>query len=427
MPHDIHTTMVSSGIAFTETNESIRSSHGKSNIPIAPLIRTMVPSKKVKPCLLQVKALTMPTTFTTLQSLENGSGTERITSDLPPNLDQAGYSTNPMEKFFQNNNILYIHSAILILINVISIISNIIVTYLFATHKQLRTRPNIIVMSLTSSDLLYAIIMFSFSVMTKTIRRGEATFTCVLVNFALINVSVTVSGWSLVALTVERYLSIHTPFQNRGSILKSNYLLTVVGIWCFGIISTGLMLIPWHKDNMTKTILCGGLVQYTTFTTCLTVLLQAILPITIIAILYSLIARTAKRHRQAINNLEMQVLKIQSPSNSPQPSVRNRQKSWFRYTVRVAKGTKVLLFACLSLILTWSPIFIVLQLFVFCTNCHKETRYYLFLFGSVLFHSKGFINPLTFTLRDTQFKHAASKTISRVQAAWKERCSHGKA
>ena len=365
----------------------------------------------------------MATTFTPSQLLETGSGSNNSSFDLQENFDNSPNASNSMGEFLQNNNILYIHSSVLMIINAISICSNVIVLYLYATHKQLRTHPNILVMSLTSSDLLYAIIMFSFSAMAKTIRRGDATFSCILVNFALIYICVTVSGWSLVALAIERYLSIHMPFQNRRSIPKTNYILAVGGIWCFGIMSTGLMLIPWNRDNTTSTALCGGLVQYTTFTTCLTVLLQAILPITIIAILYSLIARTAKRHRMAISSLEMQVLTNQSPSNSPQPSARNREKSWFRYTIKVAKGTKVLLFACLSLIITWCPIFIVLQLFVFCQGCHKESMYYLFLFSSALFHSKGFINPLAFTLRDTQFKSAASKTISQAQTTWKDECS----
>ena len=357
--------------------------------------------------------------------LENGSEINRIDYadlDQTSDADTEHNLTISMGQFFQNNKILYVHSAVLITINVISICSNLTVMYLYAVHRRLRTKPNIIVMSLTSSDLLYAIMMFSFSVMTKTIRRGEATFSCVLINFGLVYLSVTVSGWSLVALTFERYLSIHMPFQNRRTVPTCNYLITVAGIWCFGLLSTGMMVAPWHGNNMTNTVICGGLIQYTRFTTCLTVLVQAILPITVIAILYSLIARTAKRHRRAINCLEMQVLTNQSPSNSPQPSARTRQKSWFRYTTKVAKGTKVLLFACLSLIITWSPIFIILQLFVFCTNCHRETMYYSFLLGTILFQSKGFIHPLAYTLRDKEFKRAAFKTFVHIRTSCKTNC-----
>ncbi len=319
-----------------------------------------------------------------------------------------------------NDQVVYIHSSLLLVINFISICSNLCVMYLYVTHSTLRTRPNVIVMSLTLSDLLFASLMFAFSLTSKTVRRGAQSITCVLINFVLINLSVTVSAWSLVALTTERYLSVHKPFQNRTNIPKRYFSFTVLLIWCFGFAMAGVMLAPWPKDSLTSTILCGGLVQYTAFTACLTVFVQAILPICIIAALYSSIARTARRHQRSIQSVEMQILMQNrtEPTSSPSSS----RRSWFKHATGVAKGTKVLLYACLSLIITWSPIFVVLQVFVFCTNCDKEKMYYCFLFGSVVFHTKGFIHPLAYTLRDQHYKEAARKTVTSIFSS----CSGGR-
>ncbi len=126
-----------------------------------------------------------------------------------------------------------------------------------------------------------------------------------------------------------------------------------------------------------------------------------------------------------------------SPSSSPElptsrdhtrnsPDVNNqrkREKSWFRHTRLVHSGTRKLLAALISLIVTWSPIFIVLQLFVFCrVQCRMETLYPLFLFGSVLFHLKGFIHPIFYTMREKTFSDALERLCNRMKMKFKRKC-----
>ncbi len=120
--------------------------------------------------------------------------------------------------FVSSEWIVYIHSSILVIVNFISLMSNIIVIYLYATNRMLRTRSNIIVMSLTTSDLIFASVMFVFGISTDAVRRNKESVTCVLVNFALIQLSMTVSSWSLVALATDRYLSIYMPFRSHSLI-----------------------------------------------------------------------------------------------------------------------------------------------------------------------------------------------------------------
>ena len=323
---------------------------------------------------------------------------------------------------FSNKIILQVHSLALIFINLISVCSNLSVIYLYVTRKTLRTGPNVIVLSLTSSDLLFATIMFSFSLTGETARRSDASVNCVLITFVA-NLSNTVSGWSLVALTGERYVSIHRPFHNRMNIRKKYFLLTVLGIWCVGLVTTGIILMPWMRDQQTRTsVLCGGLVQYTVCAACMIIFTQTLLPLSIITTLYLLIARTARRHHRSIRTVQLQLLtNQQSPQSRDyiRASPRNSPNSWFKHIRKAARGTKFLLYAALGLALTWLPIFLVLQLFIFCIRCNKRIMYYLFFGASILSHMKGFIHPLTYTLRDKAFRDAARQTLSQISTRCK--------
>ncbi len=112
-----------------------------------------------------------------LYNLPGDNNSMQDLSSLTSNTSNRNITVFPyggeFRPFVSSEWIVYIHSSILVIVNFISLMSNIIVIYLYATNRILRTRSNIIVMSLTISDLIFASVMFVFGISTDAVRRNK--------------------------------------------------------------------------------------------------------------------------------------------------------------------------------------------------------------------------------------------------------------
>jgi tachykinin receptor 3 len=96
-------------------------------------------------------------------------------------------------------------------------------------HRRMRSVTNYFLVNLSVSDLLMALLncVFNFIFMIDSDWPFGATY-CTINNFVA-NVTVAASVFTLVAISLDRYVAIIKPLQGR--MRKRWALVTVLGIW----------------------------------------------------------------------------------------------------------------------------------------------------------------------------------------------------
>ena len=98
-------------------------------------------------------------------------------------------------------------------------------------QKSLRTVPNLLVVSLTLGDFLFVLFCVPFGAVAYSVENYPfSTFYCRFENF-IINLSLGVSVFSLLALSADRYKIIVKPFSTHTKDPSIRLKLVVIAIW----------------------------------------------------------------------------------------------------------------------------------------------------------------------------------------------------
>lgn len=98
-------------------------------------------------------------------------------------------------------------------------------------QKSLRTVPNLLVVSLTLGDFLFVLFCVPFGAVAYSLEYYPfSTFYCRFENF-IINLSLGVSVFSLLALSADRYKIIVKPFSSYTKDPSIRLKLVVIAIW----------------------------------------------------------------------------------------------------------------------------------------------------------------------------------------------------
>ncbi|XP_021930461.1 tachykinin-like peptides receptor 86C isoform X2 [Zootermopsis nevadensis] len=125
---------------------------------------------------------------------------------------------------------------------------NIIVMWIVLAHRQMRTVTNYFLVNLSISDLMMSLLncIFNFIFMLNSDWPFGAAY-CTVNNFVA-NVTVAASVFTLVAISIDRYMAIVRPLQHRMSRRRARLALAV--IW----LASGLLAVPCllYSTTMTK-------------------------------------------------------------------------------------------------------------------------------------------------------------------------------
>jgi len=102
-------------------------------------------------------------------------------------------------------------------------------------QKNLRTVPNLLVVSLALGDFLFVLFCVPFGAVAYSLEYYPfSTFYCRFENF-IINLSLGVSVFSLLALSADRYKIIVKPFSSHANDPSIKLKTVVISIWLLSI------------------------------------------------------------------------------------------------------------------------------------------------------------------------------------------------
>ncbi|XP_063166209.1 cholecystokinin receptor type A [Candoia aspera] len=137
------------------------------------------------------------------------------------------HSSRPFKELDQTVRIL-LYSLIFLL----SVLGNTLVITVLIRNKRIRTVTNLFLLSLAISDLMLCFFCMPFTLIPNLLQDfifGSAI--CKIASYFM-GVSVSVSTFSLVAISLERYSAICKPLQSRVWQTKSHALKVIAATWC---------------------------------------------------------------------------------------------------------------------------------------------------------------------------------------------------
>lgn len=160
--------------------------------------------------------------FTTLENVLNDSVIPRYnrTMSRHSEFDQDGY----------------IRITLYSIIFILSVVGNGLVILTLVQNQRMRTVTNVFLLNLSVSDLLLAVLCMPFTIIPQLMRNfifGE--FMCVTIRYFQA-VSVGVSCFTLVTISLERYFAIVEPLRSRRWQTRSHSYKCIMGIWLLAFV-----------------------------------------------------------------------------------------------------------------------------------------------------------------------------------------------
>ena len=314
-----------------------------------------------------------------------------------------------------------------------AILSNGLVFLLFVVHRPLRTCSNALVASLASADFVFGVaLLFSHSVPRREILLTPSSL-CVFL-YTLVPWSSLASPWSLMAITVDRYIYIMFPMTYNRMVGRKAIASVIVGIWVVSLGFALLALIPWPEGHRTRQI-CGDMITKT-LPYMFIYLALVVVPCVIVTVLYCLIvqvARKSNKHHQELTVLLVPVrtdveeikpsegethLEVQ-PDEGKQPTSEGRDSIANHGIVqnsprnrRIARTTKMFFYLTVIFFVLWLPLDVFMLVLLFCDNCRRNGVFLVCSWVSVtLYTFTPMINPWVYTLRNRDFRIALRKLM----------------
>ncbi|KAM3850507.1 cholecystokinin receptor type A [Diretmus argenteus] len=134
------------------------------------------------------------------------------------------------------------------LIFLLSVLGNSLIIIVLMRNKRMRTVTNLFLLSLSISDLMVSLVCVPFTLIPNLMRDFVfGTGMCKLVMYFM-GVSVSVSTFNLVAISLERYSAICNPLTSRAWQTKSHAVKVISATW---VVSFVLML-PYPISSTLK-------------------------------------------------------------------------------------------------------------------------------------------------------------------------------
>ncbi|XP_063532856.1 RYamide receptor-like [Cydia strobilella] len=190
--------------------------------------------------------------------------------------------------------VLFMYSAVF----VVALVGNGLVCFVVQTSPRMKTVTNYFIVNLAVGDILMTLFCVPFSFVSMLVLRywPFGAVMCKVVNYSQA-VSVLVSAYTLLAISIDRYMAIMRPLKPR--LGKATAKLVVAGVWCGALATAAPIPIVsnlqrpslWHEAC--EIDVCGELwasAEQSSQYTCALLGLQFALPLCALVCTYTRIA-----------------------------------------------------------------------------------------------------------------------------------------
>lgn len=281
-----------------------------------------------------------------------------------------------------------------VLTAVVSVVGNTLICLAIINDRSLRTVTNNFLLSLAAADILVGAVAIPCAILLDLGVARCSLYSCLLMLCNLMTFSLA-SIFGLLAVAVERYISILCPFHYRALVTPRSSITVIVCIWMLAGV-TGLMpLMGWRKpfppesECLFSSLISESYMVYLIFFGCVVPPLLAML---------ALYARIFLEIRRQIRQIAEWAVDV---------SRRRRRR---RVVVRELRMATSLFLVVFCFVVCWFPIHILNVVRLFCPQCVVSAD--LVLSAVILSHANSAINPIIYVFRMRTFRRAIEATLS---------------
>lgn len=276
------------------------------------------------------------------------------------------------------------------LIALLTLSGNLMTLWIMARYRQVRSVTNTFIISLACADLLMGCIYPLYNVLNYTTFAYEGRnlkkpcATCLY----FIIVSAGVSNFSLLAVTIDRYIAIIHPFAYRLKVTYTRASVSIIVIWIY-IMSATVTIIPVYGIDFQQyyNLSCSLLNLIPKWYFFGIIIPHMLVPNIISKILYCKILYVARKQARKINNENKQILGAQTNNNEKKAAT----------TMAIIL---VLFFLC------WLP-YLTLHIVIHSIGTDSPPwLYHLLEVSKILSFSNSFINPIIYAWKNKDFRYA---------------------
>ncbi|XP_042295038.1 adenosine receptor A1-like [Sceloporus undulatus] len=277
----------------------------------------------------------------------------------------------------------------------LSIVGNLFICAIILQNRKLRAVvTNYFLVSLAIADILVGTVAIPCAQFTNLGMPRYRPRLCLLMLCTLL-VFTQASIFGLLAIAVERYISILRPFQYKSLMSPRNSLLVILACWVLAILIGLLPLMGWHNplpangECLFNSIIKNTYMVYFNFMACM------LAPLSVMMVLYGRIFLEVKRQIRKVAEGEVDV------------SAQERRRIIVRKELQTATSLFIIVFVFTA---CWLPVHILNTVMLFCPTCSIPNQ--VILTTIILSHINSAINPVVYVFRMRSFRKAFESTLS---------------
>ena len=286
------------------------------------------------------------------------------------------------------------------IIAIVSVAGNGLVLFLIARERQLQTVTNFFVASLATADLLVGAVGIPCVFVALHNRPYNDFMGCLTVN-SMIVVLTQISIFGLLAIAIERFYAIKSPFSYTNNCNGKLSSIVIVISWIAAILVGIVPLFGWNNGDKGSVkcsfveVISYEYMVYFNFFVCVLV------PLILIFLIYCYIYHVVRKQLRQIESLQVGDSNIESVGRS--------KMSQLKKDINAAKWFAIVIFL---FALCWLPIHIMNSITFFTGKVHIPTLTTFIL----LSHANSAMNPTLYSLGNKKFQKAIKKLFcsSRV-------------
>ncbi|XP_062995831.1 adenosine receptor A1-like [Elgaria multicarinata webbii] len=278
-----------------------------------------------------------------------------------------------------------------------SIVGNLFICTVILRNRKLRAVvTNYFLVSLAVADILVGGVAIPCAQFTDMGLPRYKPQLCLWMLCTLL-VFTQASVFGLLAIAVERYISILKPFQYKSLMSPRNSLLVIVACWGLAIVIGLLPVMGWHDplpaggECVFNSIIKDTYMVYFNFMACMLV------PLLAMVVLYGRIFLEVKRQIRKVAEGEVDV------------SAQERRRIIVRKELQTATSLFIILF---FFVICWLPVHILNTVMLLCPSCCVPNQ--LTLATIILSHANSAINPVVYVFRVRSFRKALEGAFSCI-------------